>query len=406
MKYLLPLMLCLAGCNDDDSAAYVPWSPEVTPVEDTAAVKAPVVPADCSDVDIERWRYRYENGRLVEAARTGNGDRVELLHYDRKGRFIGVEMVGAQGFATVTLRYDDVGALIARVVDSSDDGMDSRMELISHSIDQRVVDYDGAVLFLPFSPVEGPSIPKPVCTALQETGIRGEVMLDELVRRVEAGESIADFDPFRVREVRTFDGEGRLLRTTWDLRRDGVFDLVETVQHETLADGRREVILLARRRGGEARRIERTFDANDRLVHEVAGGITRNLSWLDDQTVGQELRVGPEGTWIRTVTREAGLQRTTVDQDGDGTPEHVTNLFLREDGQRVLKQEDYDADGIVDWQKRYFYRADAKRVYEERNRAVDGDPDQRWEYLYDPMGRVVWEVITEPGDARCAGIRP
>jgi len=80
-------------------------------------------------------------------------------------------------------------------------------------------------------------------------------------------------------------------------------------------------------------------------------------------------------------------------------------LYVRSDGQRVLKQEDYDADGLVDWQKRYVYRADGRRIYEERDRAVDGIADQRWEYLYDEQGRLIWEVITEPGDARCSGIR-
>ena len=405
MKRYLPLLLCLAACEDGPDG-YTPWAPERAPVEDTAEVSAPVIPDDCARVDIERWRYRYEDDRLVEAARTGAGARVEMFHYDDAGRFTGLDMVGEQGFASVTLGHDDTGRIIRRVVNTSVDSMDSRMEQVSRTAEQTVVDYDGAVLFLPFSPVEGPSVPKPVCTALQETGIRADVMLDELVRRVEAGEPLDAFDPFRVRESRHFDAAGRLVRTTWDLQRDGDFDLVETVQHDALADGRRERVELARRGGGAPKRLERTYDADDRLVREVEGGETRTFRWLDAETVAEERRTSATGVWIRTLTREDGLQRTTIDADADGVADHITDLYLRADGQRVLKQEDYDADGVVDWQKRYVYRPDARRLYEERNRAVDGHPDQRWEYLYDDQGRVTWEVITEPGDARCAGIRP
>ena len=44
-------------------------------------------------------------------------------------------------------------------------------------------------------------------------------------------------------------------------------------------------------------------------------------------------------------------------------------------------------------------------MWEERDRSVDGVPDQRWDYTYDAEGRVSWEVITEAGSQRCAGIR-
>lgn len=410
MKRLLPLMFCLplAAC-DDDGPAHDPWSPEVEAVDDSAAALEPTIPDDCGDVHIERWRYRYEDGRVVEAARflgdAAEPDRVETLRYDELGRFAGVDMTEGPKHAEVTLVLDGEGRLIGRVVDSSEPSMRSRMELVARTAGEVVIDYDGAVLLLPFNPAEGPSIPKSYCAALQETGIRGGVMIDELVRRVETDAAIDDFSPFRVREVRTFDEAGRLVRTTWDLRRDGRFDMVETIRHEALPDGRREHVALARWADPSTTHVERTYDLQDRLVREVTADEVRTIRWHDDDLVAEERREGANGTWTRTVTFADGLQRAEVDEDGDGTPDQITHLFLNEGGERVLKQEDMGGDGVVDWQKRYFYRADGKRVWEERDREVDGVPDQRWDYTYDDEGRVGWEVITEPGSRRCAGVR-
>ncbi len=401
-RYLLPILLLIA-C--DDGPTHAPWDPERAPVPDTAAMGAPVVPADCEG-HLEQWQYRYEDGRLAEAARFGTeGARVETLRYDAEGRFVGIEMVGDRGSVSVTLTFDGAGRVVGRVVESSEETMDSRMEVVSSTPEETVIDYEGAVLFLPLNPAEGPSIPKAYCDALHDTGIRRDVMVEELVRRIDAHASYEDFSPFRVREVRRYDESGRLVRTTWDLRRDGRFDLVETVEHEALADGRRrEVVRLARRGEPDATRVERTYDAADRLVREVGEDEARVFDWDGDELVG-ERRESPEGVVTRRLDREDGLRRTTADRDGDGAADSVTLLYVRSDGQRVLKQEDYDADGLVDWQKRYVYRADGRRIYEERDRAVDGIADQRWEYLYDEQGRLIWEVITEPGDARCSGIR-
>ncbi len=410
MNRFLPLMFCLplVAC-DDDGAAHDPWTPERELVDDSAAALEPAIPGDCGDVHIERWRYRYAEGRVVEAARFSEDatepDRVEVLHYDEMGRFSGVEMSEGERHAAVTLQLDGEGTLTGRVVDSSEPSMRSRMELVERTDEQVVIDYDGAVLFLPFSPAEGPSIPKALCAALQDTGIRGAVMIDELVRRVETEKSIDDFTPFRVREARTFDEAGRLVRTTWDLRRDGRFDMVETIRHEALPDGRREHVALARWADPNTTYTQRTYDERDRLIGEVTADEVRTYRWLNDDLVAEERREGADGTWIRTVTLEDGVQRTEVDEDGDVSPEQITHLFLNEAGERVLKQEDMGGDGVVDWQKRYVYRQDGKRAWEERDRSVDGVPDQRSDYTYDAEGRVSWEVITEAGSQHCAGIR-
>ncbi len=414
MRHAFPLLvLALVACSPIDDPERVVWAPETEPVPDTAAVEAPLRPDGCEDVRVERWHYLYDGGRMVGAE---GADRSERWSYDAHGRVDECEAEHADGLRLkISIRRDEAGALVERRVESSDGVSDARTVVVERTPERVVVDFDGPVLLYPHHPATAPEVPKDVRADLEETGIRDEAMLAELVRRVEAGEAYDDFDPFRVREIRSLDEAGRVVRVAWDLGRDGELDLVEEVVHQPTPDGRREVAALDRSADGTFERVAtRTFDGADRLVMEAIdedgdGWADRTTSWTFDAE-GRVIETTEETPAGRSAVRFERMPDLVVelrDTDGDGADDHVTELHLRpEDGQRVLKQEDYDGDGQVDWQRRYIHRPDGKRIIAERDMNVDGVPDQRWDGLYDEEGRLTWEVFTEPGSARCGGVRP
>lgn len=415
---LAALLAPLAACDALDSPPNAPWSPDFTEVAVVPVPEAFDVPADCGEV--ERWSYGYEDGLRTHAERFTDrrvADRVEDRVYDDARRIVHARAEWDGGWVDVTLERDPDGRVVRRVVEASESMMASSAELVERTPEREVVRYDGAVLLLdPFNPITDRNRDEVAYADLHDPLIDGDAMINALVRKIEAGEAIDPlFDPFEVVETRTFDGAGRPLRTEWDLTDDG---RPEQLRDWTYADG------------GSRVTVEDDYDADGRVDH-------RSERLLDEagRVLEESVDDDGDGTFdlVRTVVRDAAgeaLQETTVsvvdgvettrvvrytvvdtahathiDEDGDGIDDHITTLWLRPDGQRVLKHEDSKADGVIDWQRRYVYDTEGRRAYSERDRDVDGALDLRWDYAWGADGLLYHVISTEPGSARCAGIR-
>lgn len=416
-----PIAGPLAACAPviDDPPREV-WAPDHTEVP-----VAPVTPdlpatgADCN-ADLLRWRFAYDAaGHRVLAERFAEGlapIRTESRTFDAAGRITGARAEWDMGFVDVRLDRDDTGRVVRRTVDALDEMQHAISEVIERSPQREVVRHAGPVLLLePFDPITERTPQAGQRDAIHDTLIRGDVMIEALVRTIEAGEDFERFfDPFEVTETRDFDASGRPVAFAWDLDGDGEPEQTERWIHREV-DGEREVV---REEDHDAdgrvdRRVIERHDAAGRLIERQldvdADGMAETVeAWqFDDEgrLVEEDTVMQTEGARQVRFDRSAERIITEIDEEGDGVIDHRTTLHTRRDGKRLLKQEDNQADGSVDWQKRYVYDVQGRRVYDERDQNIDGRVDERWDYGYDAAGQLVHEVRTAPGSAVCAGLR-
>ncbi len=421
---LATLLAPLAACDGLDTPPRQPWSPDFDPLAVTVAPDdLPLPPAECGRVT--RWRYTYDaRGLRTRAARHTDErmpDRIEERTYDDAGRIVRAQADWEGGYVDVTLERDPDGRIVRRVVDASEPSMRSTAEIVERGETREVIRYSGAVLLLePFDPITERKWDPFVREAVHDPLIDGDAMIMALVRRIEAGEDIDPlFDPFDVIETRTFDAYGEPLRTEWDLDGDGA---PEQIREWNRADPRVNfgaIVLDDYDADGVIdHRTENITDDYGSLIREVksTGGQVysdRTLTYDADDVsqilVGETLRLisaeGVESERVTTYAVEDRAHITRIDEDGDGAVDHITTIWRRDDGQRVLKQEDGKADGEVDWQRRHVYDVDGREVYSQRDRDVDGEVDLRWDYGWSAGGRLLHAVSTEPGSARCGGLR-
>lgn len=415
------LLAPLAACEALDTPARQPWSPdfEELPVS-VAPAELDLPPADCGQVT--RWSYTYDDrGRRTLAARYADKripDRVEERTYDDADRVVRAQAEWDGGFVDVTLERDPDGRVVRRVVEASEPSMRSTAEIVERSPAREVITYTGAVLLLePYDPVTERKWDPAVREAVHDPLIDGDAMIMALVRRIEAGEAVDPlFDPFDVTETRTFDADGRPVRTEWDLNGDGTPEQVRERRRES--DG--DAIIVTTLDDYDADGITdhhtaQRFDGSGALVFESmeAGGVVyseRTLTYAADgmlagEVLHQTTLEGVESTRLTTFEVVDRSDVTRIDEDGDGAVDHITTIWRRADGQRVLKQEDSKADGEVDWQRRHFFDTEGREVYSERDREVMGTVDLRWDYGWGADGLLLHAVSTEPGSARCGGLR-
>ncbi len=405
----LAAALTFVACDDSEPEAPTRevWSPEATEVETLPVTgEVPAVGADCAESTLERWRYSYEEGVRVRAERfDGASDtpsRVE--HYEQGPDFLRVRSTEGDHEVSVEVTFDASGELLRREV-TLDGGQISLTEVVSADEGQRIVDFSGPVLLLEEAdPMRSPDRDEGFEARIRGVGVDGDLLIDELVRRVNNDLPIDDFETLEMRETTTFD-EGRAVRVEWDLTRDGQPNRVHVLAHSEVEGGREVRTEMDFDADGEidANRVQR-FDDQDRLLSERAAGVLlRELNYEGEHLVSELRLVMGEAERI-THERSDELEITRVDTGDDGSVDKTTRLHLRADGQRILKQ-DEDAEGQVDWQKRYVYDEAGRRAFEERDPDVDGTPVDRWDYGYDAEGQLVFEVFTAPADAACAGLR-
>lgn len=414
---LAPLAL---GCDAIDSPPREVWTADFTELEATVAPEQlDPPPADCGQVN--RWTYTYDDaGHRTVAARYSDrriADRVEQRTFDDAGRIVRGEAEWEGGYVDVTLDRDPDGRITRRVVDASDSSMRSTAEVVERSPEREVIRYSGAVLLLdPYDPMTERRWDAAQRADLHDPLIDGGAMIDALVRRIEAGEAIDPlFDPFEVTETRTFDASGRPLRTEWELDSDG---LVDQTRIWTWLDDLDAVTITDDfdANGVGDHRVDQQLDPEGRIIEETidvgADGVVdvhRLIVRGDDGEIRTERTVTTDEDGVstaRVVSHRTyqGVETTEVDELGDGTVDHVTTIWRRDDGQRVLKHEDAKADNEVDWQRRYVYDTDGREVYSERDRDVDGVVDLRVDYGWSADGRLLHAISTEPGSARCGGL--
>lgn len=417
---LAALLAPLVACDALDQPLRVGWAPDFAEVPAKVAPdELAVPPADCGQVT--RWRYDYTDGLRTRARRFSDrqaADRTEERTYDDAGRIVRAAADWPGGWVEVTLERDPDGRVVRRVVDSSEASMRSTAELVERGPAREVVRYDGAVLLLdPFDPMTDRRTDQAARADVHDPLIDGEAMIDALVRRIEAGADIDPlFDPFEVVETRLFDEAGQPLRIEWDLDGDGVAEQTRAWTYAPLPDGLTvEVVDDHDADGAADARREQLYDDEGRLTGEAFdndgdGRIDhhRSLVFEGDRLVQAfETAITPEGDETTVITHaiEGRAHVTRIDEHDDGVIDHVTTIWLREDGQRVLKHEDDKADREVDWQRRHVFDTAGREVYSERDRDVDGVADLRWDYGWSADGLLLHAVGTEPGSARCGGLR-
>ncbi|MEZ4434658.1 MAG: hypothetical protein R3F65_19825 [bacterium] len=405
-----------------DEPPHEVWAPDRAEVPEAPVTDdLPISGADC-DAELSRWRFAYDaaGDRVLAERFEGRGaapQRTETRRFDDGGRIVGARAEWATGFVDVSLTRDESGRVVRRVVDAHDEQQHAVSELVERTPMREVLRHAGPVLLLePFDPITERTPRARDRDDIHDPLIRGQVMIDALVRTIEAGQDFEVlFDPFEVIETRELDVMGRPVLYTWDLDGDGVAEQIERRSYAAVDDGGVEEVRDEDldNDGQVDRRVVVRFDAAGRVVEEQRDGDADGRfetveTWEYDEAgaLVEETAVSErEGARRVRYDRSAELTVTEVDEDGDGDIDHRTALHTRLDGKRVLKQEDNAADGVVDWQKRYVYDAAGRRVYDERDSNVDGRVDERWDYGYDAAGRLLHEVRTQPGSARCAGLR-
>ena len=427
----LSLALCTLtvgalGCENADDPALSVWAADRNPVPlSTITSDLPVAATACApSVSRLHWQYSYDAGdrRVRSTLFEGTSTlpvRVETSTFDDTGRVVAAraEWNAGQDFVLVTLERDPDGRVVRRTVDASDSAARASAEVIERGDEHLVVHATGAVLLLrPYEPMTAPTIDASAFDAIHDPLVRGDALVLGLLRHLgEGGAAAPLFDPFEVMEVRTLDDAGRVVAYDWDLTADGEADMTESVTY-ALVDGGQQVTRATdwKADGAADRVVVERFDGAGRLVAESrdddgdgAVETARTLTYdLAGALVGEQMVDGAGRLQIVTrYERSPGQLITEVDADGDGAVDHRTALYVRDDGQRVLKLEDEGDDGLVDWQKRYVYDEAGRRVYDERDHDVDGRADQRWDYGWDASGRLLHEVQTQPASAACAGLR-
>ena len=411
---LVGLALWTAGCENDNPTRHE-WSPSFAVIDEPAAVE----PGDCSGVSIGEWTYTRDGaGRIVTATRnsashgTPKAARVEQYTYDDDGRLLRFETDEGDGRLVVALTRGADGAVLRRTVEGDSPETSSEMEVVEADDTHEIRLFRGPVFLPSFDPVHAPAIGDEVRADLTDPGIHSDVIIEELVRRVAGDEDLGEFESFVVRETCVLDAEGRPVAYDWDVSDDGDVDMREIVEYTFADDGHLETASLDRDADGVSDQIvARRYDAADRRVETRldadADGVFEHrdaLTFDDEDRLTEEI-TSIDGVLTRRVTYASEDGREIVDRDegADGSIDHVTTIYRRDDGQRVLKREDYDADGDTDWQKRYVYRTDGRRLFEARDRDVDGRVDQRVDYFYDVDGRLIRQAMTEPGAPECVG---
>lgn len=406
-----------------DEPPHEVWPPDRSEVPEAPVTDdLPISGADC-DAELSRWRFAYDaaGDRVLAERYDGRGAtpvRTETRRFDDAGRIVGARAEWVTGsFVEVSLTRDETGRVVRRTVDADDERQRAVSEVLERTPMREVLRHTGPVLLLePFDLITERTPAEADRDDIHDTLIRGDVMIEALVRTIDAGRDFeALFDPFEVIETRELDAAGRPVLYTWDLDGDGAPEQLERRAYVALDDGGVEEIReedldhdgrvdrrVVVRRDADGRVIEKQQDVDADARFETIE------TWAYDEAgaLVEETAV-TESSGARRVQyeRSAELTVTAVDEDGDGAIDHRTALHTRLDGKRVLKQEDNAADGVVDWQKRYVYDAAGRRVYDERDSNVDGRVDERWDYGYDAAGRLVAEVRTAPGSAKCAGLR-
>ncbi len=415
------LLAPLAACDALDTPQREPWSPDFTEraVEAAPETLAPA-PADCGQ--ITRWAYDYTDGKRTRAQRFSERnvpDRTEERTYDDAGRIVRAYAEWDGGWVEVTLERDPDGRVVRRVVDGSETSTRSTAEVIERGPTREVLRYDGTVLLLePYDPMTDRRTDHAARADIHDPLVDGDAMIDALVREIEAGRDIDPlFDPFEVVETRLFDGEGHPLRTEWDLDGDGVPEQTRDWTRTALPDGVEVEITDDYDADGAAERgrVE-LYDGQGRLTFEgfdLDGDRQidrqRTLVYEGDALVSElAAEVAGDGATTTQVITYEYVERARIariDDEDDGVIDHITTVWLRDDGQRVLKQEDDKADGEIDWQRRHVFDTEGREIYSERDRDVDGVADLRWDYGWSAEGLLLHAVGTEPGSARCGGLR-
>lgn len=415
-------LLGLSACDVSFDHPREVWAPDDTPVA-SAQITADQTLADvaCDGVERLRWHYTYDDqGRRLSASRyTGNAERperVETRAFDDADRIIEARAEWPGGFVEVKLDRDPDGRVVRRTVDASDPQQQSVAEVIERTSSRQVVRFTGPVLLLdPYDPTSERNRQHAIRDAVQDPLVRGDAMIDALVRHIESGEPLEPlFAQFEVIETRLFDDDGRPIRFDWDLDGDGISERSErwnyrdrsmgmTVEkHEDWDGDDRADRVIHEDYDHQGRRIETRTDAPvdgtiDAVITEAWDDADRLIerSTLDGRGV-----LNYETRWVY----EGDVVLSETDENGDGLIDQIAELHSRPDGQPLLKRRDLRADQVVDWQKRYVYDSDGFRAFDERDHNADGKVDQRWDYAWSPEGLLVHEIRTEPGSAACAGL--
>ncbi len=372
--WILPL-LALTGCDRTETSAVTPRQVPIV-----APDLADAGPARCEGGELqEHWSYTWRPDGAPVAFERARGDAVahDDLTVDAAGRLTGWRRTGD---GAVTLRFDrDAEGRLTGWQRAAGGELLTVAVLADHPDEVRLRLQGTLALTLIELDADAPL--RPEADPLIQRALPHQLRIAELLVARHGGDggaltdALADAD---VVETQRFDAAGRLTEIAWDLDQDGIADGTE--QH-THTGGAVEIALDVDGDGVADEITERRFDAQGRRTYEAVQG-QRVTTWDDS---------------------EIGLLRVFEDGDLDGTAEHVTWIYQRPDGQRVLKYEDYDGDGAAEWRRRYWYSAAGARTFAERDGDVDGVIDQRVEHRDDADGRRVETRILRPDPEGCGG---
>jgi YD repeat-containing protein len=384
----------------------------------------PQVDLSCGD-DVKIWNFtRDDEGRVVQTqVFTANQEdplRTEGYEYDVHG-LSKFETSTANGAYSLTILRDDEGRVIERRYHSEQAERDTVERVVMETDALRIVEIEGRLDWLFWRPIFSN------LNYVPNSEVDRHLVAIELIQSGTDDVSQLDFDGhtniaegfidheitsyiIHIRQTFEFDEQGReVLVESEDLsgdqapaRRVTVFTDVEgnTRSERTLDFNGDQVAeqTLIEVRDGDGTLLSQTWE-----VEAESEPMNRRTEWTYDDQGRVQVETHVNGDQ-RTVATHSYIENVwTIERESDesGRASRRTEVYLNDNGNRVLKREIDDRDEPPYYQKRYAYDEESRRVYDERDSNMNGQYNERWDYFYGMGQMPVWEVRIKPQMTRC-----